>query len=412
MTSPGNNGPPPLRLKGFAIENFRTFRERVELELEPDVTVFHGETGSGKSTALAAMDLFFRSVAALSRGTSALVGMGVRLPWSAPDGAFREGGAARLLSERDRPSATTPTILGAAFSGSENPVEIQFEPHGDGVSLAWRRPPAANDAAGDLFQRFFPFGSASRPLGILDARRRPRWIVEEAGSSLLTSTLARELYALRTSRIAADRERWRSFASTVSSFPTLRGATVEIEAPREGQTAPELVIEHPGRAVLTLDELSSGEQELVALTAGLLLARSAIVAIEEPEMGLDAATQELWKQVCNAQRAAGLVHQVIYESHAVTFDGPRVVRFRRDKDGATRVESSAAPSDAKSAEARAKGAEETYVTRDGFTQLPEPMRKDIRLGENGAHVWFLRGKDAWEAWPEDKLEEVLAEKPR
>jgi hypothetical protein len=255
----------------------------------------------------------------------------------------------------------------------------------------------------------FPFGSESRPLAILDARRRPRWVTREASASLLAPSLATQLYALRTSKVAADRDRWRSFANVLGGFPTLTGATISIEA----GNPPELIIEYPGRLVLGLDELSSGEQELAALVAGVLLARAAIVAIEEPEMGLDADTQRLLLDVCKQQLDAGFVHQIIFESHAVTFDGPRVVRFHRDADGATRVASRiAAADDELTKEAAGKGAKLAFVSPEGYTRLPDDMQREVGVGEKGAHVWFLRGRDLWEAWPEDRLDELLAEKPK
>ena len=129
-------------------------------------------------------------------------------------------------------------------------------------------------------------------------------------------------------------------------------------------------------------------------------------------MGLDTTTQDLWRKVCHDQQAEGFVHQLIFESHAVTFDNDTVVRFRRDADGWTRVEPGRAPPDnAVSDQAKKDGAKEVFVTPQGYTRLPESMRHELGLSEKGAHVWFLRGPDTWEAWPEAMLEAMLAEKP-
>jgi hypothetical protein len=51
------------------------------------------------------------------------------------------------------------------------------------------------------------------------------------------------------------------------------------------------------------------------------------------------------------------------------------------------------------------------VTPEGYTQLPEGMRKELFGVAPGREtfVWFLRGKDQWEAWPEAELEELLKE---
>jgi energy-coupling factor transporter ATP-binding protein EcfA2 len=481
MASPAISAPPAVRIHSFAIQNFRTFRERTVIPLEAGVTVFHGDTGSGKSTALAALDAFLRAVAfLLTHPTEGHV-----LPWT-----MNLAGLERpepLLTERDRPLAAEPTILAATLVDAPSVwLEVRFAPSGDGFhvkmswsdaaerasqiaasqgdhaaaaaavtgaqeradrlvrglpasvakSPAWRAAQdnvdalsghaqalaaklAAERAADEttegqrtqnIQQLLFPFGSTSRALAILDARRRPRWrpTPARASGSNLAPELASELYRLRTSKVALDRERWRSFVEMLTSFPTLRGATVSVEA---GEP-PEIIIEHPGRVVLGLDELSSGEQELVALTATLLLSKAGIGAVEEPEMGLDTGAQGLWRDLCDKQRAAGFMHQVIFESHAVTFDGAHVVRFRRDSDGWTRVESALAAADHEITQAaKDKGAAQRFVTPQGYTQLPEAMLKELAEGANGGHVWFLRGKDTWEAWPEAKLEGLLAEKP-
>lgn len=60
------------------------------------------------------------------------------------------------------------------------------------------------------------------------------------------------------------------------------------------------------------------------------------------------------------------------------------------------------------------GATEVYVSCAGFTRLPEAMRADLDLqghpaGESGGKVWFFKRLGAWEAWPEPKLEKLLAD---
>lgn len=406
MSNPAKRAPPPLRVRCFAISNFRTFRERTIVPFRDDVTVFHGDTGSGKSTALAALDIFFRALSILlppNRG-------GIDLLWPQVVGSF--GRQEVLISERDRPFPAEPTVLAATFA--DNPaawIEVRFEPLGQQIRvlLAWAPVQAGEPVV--LVQRLYPFGATSRPLAILDARRRPRWKGETASASLLAPSLAAELYAQRTSKLAVDRERWRAFADSLTTFPTLRGATVSIEAGSQPGPSYELVVEHPGRVVLGLDELSSGEQELVSLTAALLLSKAGIVALQEPEMGLDVQTQAMVRAMCMRQLEAGFVDQIIFESHAVTFDGPEVVRFSRNQNGATRVESVApAANDELARLARESGAEQAFVSPAGYTLLPENMRKETGAGDRGAQVWFLRGPERWEAWPESQLQDLLSEK--
>lgn len=58
-------------------------------------------------------------------------------------------------------------------------------------------------------------------------------------------------------------------------------------------------------------------------------------------------------------------------------------------------------------EAVKKGAEERYVTREGYTQLPEIMIHDLGFERDGGNLWFARSKKQWEAWPEGELSEYL-----
>ena len=53
--------------------------------------------------------------------------------------------------------------------------------------------------------------------------------------------------------------------------------------------------------------------------------------------------------------------------------------------------------------AREQGAQQRWVTPDGFTQLPEIMLADLGIPAGG-HVWFLRNQGRWAAWPEAELE--------
>lgn len=53
---------------------------------------------------------------------------------------------------------------------------------------------------------------------------------------------------------------------------------------------------------------------------------------------------------------------------------------------------------------------QTFVTEDGRTVLPKHMVEDLSVGSAGRYVWFLKGKERWEAWPEDELEALLRDR--
>ena len=102
------------------------------------------------------------------------------------------------------------------------------------------------------------------------------------------------------------------------------------------------------------------------------------------------------------------IDQAIIESHVPAFDGPHVIRFHRDPRGATRV--TRAPNEtaeqaAIAHKARQQNAERQWVTRDGYTELPEVMRHDLGLMQGGGR-WFLK-RDRWEAWPDRDVADYL-----
>jgi hypothetical protein len=49
---------------------------------------------------------------------------------------------------------------------------------------------------------------------------------------------------------------------------------------------------------------------------------------------------------------------------------------------------------------------ERWVDAEGVTRLPRAMREELRVCD-GAHIWFLRGPERWEAWNESELSELF-----
>ncbi len=258
-----------------------------------------------------------------------------------------------------------------------------------------------------------PLGPGSKPFFRLDARRRTYRSAGEgeappgAPSSPLSPDLAARLLDLATSFEPLDTERWRAFTSLVSRFKTLAGREVAVVRMPDGTV--DLRFEIRGKQILRVSELSSGEQQVVAMCAAVLTSRAAVVAIEEPEISLHPDYQELVRDVLREQVRAGLIDQIILESHVPVFDGPEVVRFTRSPEGATTVvrQASDAEDELRALATKAK-AEPQWVTPEGYTQLPEDMIE--RLGfEAGGHLWFLRSQPEgrWEAWTAADLDNMF-----
>jgi hypothetical protein len=416
---------PSLRLEEFAITNFRTFTSRTVIPFRggaqaPDaIATFHGDNGSGKSNALSALELFFDSLVRILSSEDIQMGKDLSLAWNA--GGQDEWG----LAFRDRPPGIDePTDLEARFEDVRLGIlRVRFTPAGQRVRVRAETGSRVGDEAPRFmpimeFNRLLtwiqtPFGPGSAPYLGLDSHRRgsvrpARGRTAEA----FDVELAEALFQLRTSFNPQDRERWRTFTQLMERFATLRGREVSVDRLARNSSA-ELTFEERGKSVLALKELSSGEQQLVRLCAATVLLNSSILAIEEPELSLDSTNQRLFKELLREQINAGLRDQAIIESHVPTFDdGPSVIRFSRGPAGETVVSRAPATDDANRREleerAKTQGAAAQWVTRDGYTQLPAVMRGDLNL-TNGGHLWFLKGKRTWEAWPEDQLAALLAD---
>lgn len=419
---------PSLRIEEFTITNFRTFTKRTVIPFRSGdakadaIATFHGDNGSGKSNALAALDLFFDALTHYFTSESAKRGSNMPVAWNT-------GGQTNWgLAFRDRPlGVEEPTDLEARFADERlGTLRIRFIPAGNAVSLRADRLIVADDNTPLHFapihpssrERFLtwiatPFGPGSTPCAVLDSHRRGslRPSNEQAGSAFDTM-LTEALFGLRTSFQPQDRDRWRTFLQLMQRFSTFRGRELSVDRITINGLA-ELTFEERGKSVLGLKELSSGEQQLVRLCAATVLIKSGLLAIQEPELSLDATNQRLFKELLREQINAGLRDQVIIESHVPTFDdGPSVIRFERGPAGETVVTRAPVANDARrrdlDQQAKSQGAEAQWVTRDGYTQLPDVMRGDLKL-TNGGHLWFLKGQRTWEAWPEDQLAALLAD---
>lgn len=413
---------PSLRITKLVITNYRCFRARTVLPFGngasgPDAIVtFHGDNGTGKSTAITALDEFFLALTlCLTEGEATGE---VTASWDAP---MPVGDRMLPLSSRDRPAgANGPTELEVWFQDPRlGAFRVRYIPSGKRVRLrAERRPSEPDDsefkpvAAADRDRLLTwiqtPLGLQSRALAILDERRRPSWMSRTEQGSLLHPALAQQLLSVKMDFDPEARQRWRAFVESLQRFPQFKDKIIDIQPGRSG-APPDIVVEEPGKTVLPLDKLSSGEQQLIVLYAGVVFARTPIVAIAEPELSLDEKNQKTFGALLAELVKDGHVDQVILESHVPAFDGEHVLRFSRSATGSTEVErvQSLGPEAIELRERATKqGAKQRWVTRDGYTQLPEIMCTDLDIG-SGAHVWFLRNHGRWGAWPERELEELF-----
>jgi AAA domain, putative AbiEii toxin, Type IV TA system len=420
---------PSLRIARLVVENFRTFHGPVEIPLATngvadEVAVFHGGNGAGKSNALAALDMFFRASVYWLLNRQRFPADELPLVWNS-----REGYSGLSPSSRDWPPGSREPLTVEVKFTSGTPLSITLTPAGntltlrmDGGSPPGGVPAVSPTGISKAETRHFssllgwlqaPLGPGSKPFFRLDARRHTyRFAGEDmppinAPTSPLSPDLADRLLGLATSFEPLDTERWRAFTSLVSRFKTLAGREVAVLRMPDGSA--DLRFEIRGKQILRVSELSSGEQQVVAMCAAVLTSRAAVVAIEEPEISLHPDYQKLVRDVLREQVQSGLIDQIILESHVPVFDGPEVVRFSRSPEGATSVVRQASDAeDELRARARSTGAEAQWVTPEGYTQLPEQMTENLGL-HGGGHLWFLRSEPEgrWEAWTVADVDDML-----
>ncbi len=422
---------PSLRIAHLAVENFRTFQGRVEIPLASsgvadEVAVFHGGNGVGKSNALAALDLFFRASALWLATRPNRPSEELPLNW---DTLEKHSGL--VPSQRDwPPGVRSPLRIDVQFTEAKTPFSIKLTPAGNLVNLSmegvWtsggapvvNKPEQLSPKDMEYLWSVLnwiqaPLGTGTRPFFRLDARRRPYRFAGEglappgAPASPFSQDLAESILSLATSLEPLDTERWRAFIALVSRFKTLAGREVAIL--RLGDGSVDLRFEIRGKQILRVSELSSGEQQVVAMCAAVLTSRAAIVAIEEPEISLHPDYQQLVRDVLREQVRGGLIDQIFLESHVPIFDGPEVLRFSRSAEGGTSVLRQASDADdVLRALSRKSGAEPQWVTPEGYTQLPEEMIENLGF-RGGGHLWFLRSESEgrWEAWTAAELDQMF-----
>ncbi|MGK3997273.1 AAA family ATPase [Sorangium sp. So ce1024] len=439
---------PSLRIARLVIENFRTFRGPTEISFTSggaadEMPVFHGANGAGKSNALAAIDVFFRvasyclrSVASAGRTSHPAA---LKLPWG-----FRDDHFGLWMNHRSWPPGVRDPqrievhfddpglgALRATLTPAGNEVLLRLEKRMPAPANRWEVPRGGKNAGGLVVKDGTgevlpideisplqnaleaPLGPGSKPFFLLDARRRDfraigEGVPRDEGSSTLSAATAERLLALATSLDPEETERWRVFVELIHRFKTLSDREISVlRAPMAGGEVTDLRFEVRGKQILRLSELSSGEQQVVALVAAVLTSRAALVAIEEPEMSLHPENQELVRDILREQVQRGIVDQIFLESHVQVFDGPEVLRFSRSPEGETLVARQPSRADGElQARASATGAKQRWVTPEGYTQIPAEMRSELGL-QGGGYLWFLRSRPEgrWEAWTASELDE-------
>ena len=412
----------------MAVQGFRAFKDRVTVPFragrrppEP-VAPIHGDSSSGKSSLLAAIAAFFR---------------GAELCLASPSGTHdiplsgRGPGASPLtapITWRDRFRIEGPTEIFVRFSDPRLVhLRLAATPTGADLRLSLvllppnDAPPAGHPWPTDKLRPLNeemrawlgtwlrePLGPGSRPIALLragDLDTALRLGIPEGPYPL--PPLAELLYQQRTSLDPIERDLWHRFVVAARGLPQFENKDIGVA--RTGDRPAENIVEDRGRMVLRFSELSASERQALTLGAFSFLARAALLVIEYPETHLDDAMKSALLTLLQRRIDAGRIDQVFLETHETRFDAPTVLRVFRRPDGTSDVvrgpSVGEAPPDI-DRKGREQGAKQGWVTREGYTQLPEPMREELHL-TLGGNVWFLKGKTRWEAWPGQDLERLF-----
>ena len=415
---------PTLRIEEFSVQGFRTIRERVMVPCRAGrkpaeaIVPIHGESSAGKSTVFAALGAFFRAADRCLTSSNGVFD----LPLSGRgdmDGPitwrdrFRIDGATQI-DVRFADPRLVHLRLTAEPHGQDLRYTLMYLPPGDAPPPGHAFPDARMRPLNEELRAWLatwlrePFGPGSRPIAHLRAREgvSAYWHGLAEGPYPLPS-FAEDLYRIRTSLDPAARDLWHRFIVAIRGLPQFESKDISVERAEDGR--PELLVEDRGRTVLRFSELSANEQQALTLAAFSFLAKAALLVIEYPETHLDNPMKTALLTLLQRRIDAGRIDQVYLETHETQFDGPTVLRAFKRPDGSTDVvrgpSVGEAPPDI-DRKSRDQGAKQGWVTREGYTQLPEPMREELHL-TLGGNVWFLKGKTRWEAWPGQDLEKLF-----
>ena len=366
-----------MKLERVEIENYRVI-ERLELPLDPSLTVLHGANGDGKTSVLSAIAA---GLGGIARWLPDVSGVGfrdtdlrdtqpLRVALKATDGTEwdrRKGGPRRTVAQR-RLKDTIEAVVAADRSGGEPldlPIAAFYDTERAVAELPRDLPPTAKE-----FPRYAALEGALAPKA--NFREFFKWF-----------------YMMENQELRLQKRRGRDY-----QLPELRGVRTAIERIVPGVSNPRIELRPPCFAVsvaredgaleeLELDQMSGGYRIMLALAADLArrmaqgnphlddpLRSEAIVLIDEVDLHLHPAWQQrvlpdLTRTFPNAQ--------FIVSTHSpqvlTTVHPEQIVRLSRD-DGRIVADEATGPT---------YGAEAGAVLSAtmGVNQRPSPSDNDF-----------------------------------
>lgn len=440
-----------MRLTRFEVQGFKNFRRPVVLEGLDGFDVIHGENNVGKSNLLQAIDLFFwiltnlggRSVspAASSDHSSQYatqfvvegVVRGVSMHVNEQPLAVRHFSPDAIFNFEE----PSPIVLLGQISiapgdfrrvGQDSSEEVLVD-----VMVELRRADQRcvnvdvtvprNSAAGQIqadvvlnlarfIARDFNLRAESKPHGfiLVDTLRRVADIDGHSYENNLRATVPHELllllYDAKESVEPGVFRRWELFERAMNSLGPVVGDGRFVITYNRNQSRAILALQR-GSYRIPIEALGSGVQQVASLLARVLVANSAIVAVEEPELNLRYEMQLRLRDMLRDIVASGEgPQQIIVTSHSPAFEeGPTFYAMRATEDGPVveRRPVSEAAAFLQLGDVRppsSEGAAYGYVSSEGLLRLSDETREQLGVTNGGGVVVLKR--------PESEFVEILS----
>lgn len=428
-----------MRLTRFEVTHFKNFRRPVVLDALDGFDVIHGENNVGKSNLLQAIDLFFLLLGSLGKRSE---------KFSEAPGED-ETSIAPLLEEGRRVGVRFHVQHGyltqrgftpdAIFNLSE-PLPIELLGDVESRPEDWRRAGATKEGEGTFRIQLRVSRSHN---GCLDVEARPgrqardpedwntfrivpalatvnfnlqanarahgfilvdvfRRVAGVDGAEdatklrrTVTDDLLLALYDAKESVEPGLFQRWELFERAMNSLgPIVGDGRFVITYNRQMGRA--ILAVQRGALRIPIETMGSGVQQVAALVARVLLANSAIVAVEEPELNLRYEMQIRLRDMLRDIVASGVgPQQILVTSHSPAFEaGAHFYGIRLTDEGPVverrPTSEAAAYLQLGTVSPPMQGGTWGYVSSEGLLRLSDEVRGELGVTQGGGVVVLKR----------------------
>jgi hypothetical protein len=393
-----------MRLTRFSVTGYKNLRVPIVLDELAGVNVIHGENNVGKSNLLQAIDLLFW----LLRRFAHKPPSDVRSADDPSNLAFdvdRDALVARGFGTDDifNFDQPLPIVLEAVVKiddedwnrigrSTDRPAQVS-------VALVVKPSREGDTRVSVTFDDHQPRAQPSRLTEEEDADVGGLPTLQEQQTDLrrtVPSHLLLRLYDAKESVEPGVFQRWEAFERAMNSLGPIVGDGRFVITYNRTQGRALLAVQK-GRTRTPIESMGSGVQQIASLLARVLLANSAIVAVEEPELNLRYELQLRLRDMFREIVESGLgPTQVILTSHSPAFETSETFYAMRLTDMGPTVERRPAQEAVEflqlplGVQMPAEHGAYGYVSSDGLLQLSDDIRATLGVEHGGGVVTLKR----------------------